>query len=262
MGHAVEEAHSRPGAPSPSALLPSSPLCAPLRAASLLALCVPLRAASLLLPLCAAATAIPRTPSAAPTTTTAPQILATEESVVLGEQAPLSALGNLMKSLIKENRRNSELLRSLIEKNVRNAREQTKNFNELISEVKTLKMKCSHPWQAFYHLCLLLVNEEKIWIRAHEYCVARGGVLTWIRNKEEHQFINKFLKPIKMSNLNYYVGLHREAGGSLQWSGSASSYRGAPLTQEEKVKFTAKKGTTEINGDLRNWPLPFLCRRY
>ena len=88
--------------------------------------------------------------------------------------------------MIKENRKNTEMIvesvKNLKESNVR-------NFKDLMT-----KVTCPPPWQVFRYMCLRFVQENKTWKEAQKDCVARGGDLSWIESKEEHQVINKFFK--------------------------------------------------------------------
>ena len=133
---------------------------------------------------------------------------------------------------------------------------------------KILNLKCPSPWRPYQHMCLLLVQEAKLFKEAQQHCVSNGGVLTWIESEEEHELINDFLDGRTFPHWewpNYYhVGLHREQEDSpLKWFGSSSSYRGVPLIYDYRLQFSGIIGTTTVEGNRPDyWYFYFLCRRY
>ena len=121
--------------------------------------------------------------------------------------------------------------------------------------------KCPHPWEIYKGMCLLYSKEKKAWNDANKFCKKHGGHLAWLVDGSEHDLAREFFNMKSGDHAYCYIGLHR-SGGTVQWTGFNSPYRGnLKYIKENYLYFRLYYKSRAIYGTHPDSSEEFLCRR-
>ena len=135
------------------------------------------------------------------------------------------------------------------------------SMEKILKQVLKNKNCCAPPWEIYGGMCLLYSKKQKNWNDANKFCNQYGGHLAWLVDGSEHDLAREFFNMKSGDHAYCYIGLHR-SGGTVQWTGFNSPYRGnLKYIKENYLYFRLYYKSRAIYGTHPDSSEEFLCRR-